>query len=81
MVAGASGQLAARAAVNCLTLSGPWAIQARGGLERMRGFGAFAAPLSEIKPSTLQRPSGGSGPPLSEEVPRGGSEVELRQLS
>lgn len=81
MAAGASGQLAARAAVNCLTLSGPWAIQARGGLERMRDIGAFVAPLSEVKPTTLQRPSGGSGPPLSEVVPRGGSEVELWQLS
>ena len=77
MVAGASGQLAARAAVNCLTLSGPWAIQARGGLERMRDIGAFVAPLSEVKPSTLQRPSDGSGPAAFR---RGGSEVELWPL-
>ena len=50
MVVGASGQLAARAAVKGLTLSGPWAMQARG---RMRGIGAFVGPLSEVKPSTL----------------------------
>jgi hypothetical protein len=55
MVAGARGQLAARAAVKGLTtLSGPWAIQGRGRLERMRGIGAFVAPLSEVKPSTLE---------------------------
>ena len=53
MGAGASGQLAARAAVKGLTLSGPWAIQARGRLERMRGISVFVSPLSEVKPSTL----------------------------